>query len=417
MMKIIEGLKTNIEFSSFTKVSDLIFYDGPLLSHFINEVGDNYLYYWVDADDSYNRWVIVRTGITLIQDYLDKRTTLHDIITKPIDQFVYIVDIDDNVEYHNQRIVPVQNLPEEYTPMEDSYYVFEKRDYMNISSFSRRYNSGVLEIHISGDNVKYGSIPLHKFAPIVPKLEDIRKTMSSKFIKAVKELQKEAYFETQKEKKNKLKETTDSLTLDTQYEMTYLMAGSIRIILKPLQNHVSFTSTHADDFAKEFTELLSSGKSKEQIKVFSERYDKKTISKYNDFITFLSEEKLSIGIQWCNDRANVSYRESINKTNVQKYLQNLSDFDFSDEEELKVVGSFYSLNIKTGSYSFETIDGEISSTGYLDEDRKKVADQISFNKQYEVIINRKSSEPIGRKLKVKDTIVSFMEVPEEKVRN
>ena len=335
MMKIIEGLKTNIEFSSFTKVSDLIFYDGPLLSHFINEVGDNYLYYWVDADDSYNRWVIVRTGITLIQDYLDKRTTLHDIITKPIDQFVYIVDIDDNVEYHNQRIVPVQNLPEEYTPMEDSYYVFEKRDYMNISSFSRRYNSGVLEIHISGDNVKYGSIPLHKFAPIVPKLEDIRKTMSSKFIKAVKELQKEAYFETQKEKKNKLKETTDSLALDTQYEMTYLMAGSIRIILKPLQNHVSFTSTHADDFAKEFTELLSSGKSKEQIKVFSERYDKKTISKYNDFITFLSEEKLSIGIQWCNDRAKISYRESINKTNVKNYLQNLSDFISQMKKNLK----------------------------------------------------------------------------------
>ena len=57
------------------------------------------------------------------------------------------------------------------------------------------------------------------------------------------------------------------------------------------------------------------------------------------------------------------------------------------------------MNIKTGSYSFETIDGEISSTGYLDEDRKNVADQISFNKQYEVIINRKSSEPIGRELK------------------
>ena len=75
------------------------------------------------------------------------------------------------------------------------------------------------------------------------------------------------------------------------------------------------------------------------------------------------------------------------------------------------------MNIKTGSYSFETIDGEISSTGYLDEDRKNVADQISFNKKYEVIINRKSSEPIGRELKNKDTIVSFMEVPEEKVHN
>ena len=89
-----------------------------------------------------------------------------------------------------------------------------------------------------------------------------------------------------KEQKDKIKATTDSLALDTQYEMTYLMAGSIRVILKPLQSQVSFTSTYADEFAREFTELLSSGKSKEQIKVFSERYDKKTIRKHNNHITF-----------------------------------------------------------------------------------------------------------------------------------
>ena len=45
---------------------------------------------------------------------------------------------------------------------------------------------------------------MNKFAPIVPKLEDIRKNMSSKFIKAVKESQKKTFFETKKEqKKNK----------------------------------------------------------------------------------------------------------------------------------------------------------------------------------------------------------------------
>lgn len=183
--------------------------------------------------------------------------------------------------------------------------------------------------------IYYGSIPLNKFAPIVPKLEDIRKNMSSKFIKAVKESQKKTFFETKKEQKDKIKATTDSLALDTQYEMTYLMAGSIRVILKPLQSQVSFTSTYADEFAREFTELLSSGKSKEQIKVFSERYDKKTISKYNNLITFLNKEKLSIGIQWCNDRAKISYRESINKTNVKNYLQNLSDFISQMKKNLK----------------------------------------------------------------------------------
>ena len=62
---------------------------------------------------------------------------------------------------------------------------------------------------------------------------------------------------------------------------------------------------------------------------------KKTISKYNDLITFLNEEKLYIGIQWCNDRAKISYRESINKTNVKNYLQNLSDFISQMKKNLK----------------------------------------------------------------------------------
>lgn len=53
--------------------------------------------------------------------------------------------------------------------------------------------------------IYYGSIPLNKFAPIVHKLEDIRKNMSSKFIKAVKESQKKTFFETKKRTKRQNK--------------------------------------------------------------------------------------------------------------------------------------------------------------------------------------------------------------------
>jgi hypothetical protein len=95
---------------------------------------------------------------------------------------------------------------------------------------------------------------------------------------------------------------------------------------------------------------------------------------------------------------------------TQKILTNLSNFDFDNEEELKVIGRFYSLNVKTGSYSFESVEGDdFKSSGFLDNSRKQMAFSISFNKTYQVMINRKVKEPVGRKQIIKDTIVSFIE--------
>ena len=176
-MKTINGFNIEFDFSKLIKVADLIYYDGPLLSHYMSSKGENYLFYWVDVDNVHNRWVVIRTDIFSIQQYLEKKITLHSIITQPNDGFVYTVDIDNNIDYHNTKIVPIANLPEEYTPMENSYYTFEIKDDLDLAAISQKYSSGILEIHIGGKDVKYGSIPLNKFAPIIPKIEDIRKAM------------------------------------------------------------------------------------------------------------------------------------------------------------------------------------------------------------------------------------------------
>ena len=50
-MKTIKGIcikKRN--FDKFKKVADLIYFDGPLLSHYVTNKGDNYLFYWIDQD-------------------------------------------------------------------------------------------------------------------------------------------------------------------------------------------------------------------------------------------------------------------------------------------------------------------------------------------------------------------------------
>jgi uncharacterized protein YtpQ (UPF0354 family) len=124
-MKTIHGFDISFDFSKLNKISDLIYFDGPLLSHYMSDKGENYLFYWVDANDRYNRWVVVRSDISSILQYLEKIISLHAIITQPNDGFVYIVDIDNCVNYHNIKLVPVAFLPEDYTPTENSFYTFE----------------------------------------------------------------------------------------------------------------------------------------------------------------------------------------------------------------------------------------------------------------------------------------------------
>ena len=76
--------------------------------------------------------------------------------------------------------------------------------------------------------------------------------MSSKFIKRVK--QSNAHLE-----KNAKQNIDRELRLDTQYEYMYSLAGSIRIILKPINQQVSFGPTYSDDFAQDLVHLFKAG--------------------------------------------------------------------------------------------------------------------------------------------------------------
>jgi len=193
----------------------------------------------------------------------------------------------------------------------------------------------------------------------------------------------------------------------------YSLAGSIRIILKPLntQTELPFGGTFADDFAGEMINLFKSGYKKESLIAYSELYDKNVIKKYNDFINYLDNEKLSFGLKWHNSVSNVSIKENIKLGDTKGILNNLSDFEFDKSEEIQLEARFYSLNIKTGNYSLESAEGDdFKSMGFLDEERKKIADTISFNKIYKVIIERKESEQIGGKEKIKDILVSLIEI-------
>lgn len=124
-MRTIEGYSIDYDFSGFRKIADLIYFEGPLLSHYVSGKGDDYLFYWVDRDDRDNRWLVLRVSLADLQKYVGKAMTLRELIKHPNDGYLYSVDVNDDISCHNVKLVQPASLPEEYLPEMDSYYAFE----------------------------------------------------------------------------------------------------------------------------------------------------------------------------------------------------------------------------------------------------------------------------------------------------
>ena len=124
-MKTIKGFDIQFDFSKFKKIADMIYFEGPLLSHFVSSKGDDYLFYWVDRDDEDNRWLVLRVSLSNLQKYMVKDMTLRELIESPNDGYLYCVDVDNDINYHNVKLVQPADLPEEYLPAKESYYEFE----------------------------------------------------------------------------------------------------------------------------------------------------------------------------------------------------------------------------------------------------------------------------------------------------
>jgi hypothetical protein len=104
------------------KVAHLIYFEGPLLSVFQHPEGDYYLYYWCDTNDDVNRWLVFPVGSDDLESYLNKKTSLRDLILNSKNGSLLVADIDRELRYTKSYSLTIGNLPESYIPAEDSLW-------------------------------------------------------------------------------------------------------------------------------------------------------------------------------------------------------------------------------------------------------------------------------------------------------
>ena len=104
------------------KLGDLLFHEGPLISHVVNQKNEDFIMTWCGADNEYNRWMLYKSTFLLLHQFFQGILTLRDLILNNPDGFVYFVDIDDNIDWKKACKINVQHIDPGFLPGKYSTY-------------------------------------------------------------------------------------------------------------------------------------------------------------------------------------------------------------------------------------------------------------------------------------------------------
>jgi len=121
----------------FTKKGDLIYHEGPILSHFVGNKGHDYFFYWVDIDDEYNRWMVFEVTNNGLKNFFGKKSRLLDLVKLSPSSHVYYIDIDDDINFKRFFRSGKDNIPTSYLPSEKSFY--NERHYEKYADVMKRH--------------------------------------------------------------------------------------------------------------------------------------------------------------------------------------------------------------------------------------------------------------------------------------
>lgn len=411
-MQPVKGLKIeSFPVKGLYKIDDLIYFDGPLLSFYTNDGGDNYLYYWVDVDDFCNRWVVFPVDLAELNDYLNEKCTLYSLITSSLTG--YLLDLDDNLDTQDVLLIQISDLPDDYIPEINSIYNCEKTsEEIFLNYYSKKYKKGILQTHFSGGNeIGYGTMDLHLFSKLMNNFTDLNDGLGNSFYKIEKKKQ-EVRKKGNKENKEK---TIKKIDFQNAYKFEILTAraASFSILLKPVDEEIGFegTPTRADKYIEFLTGFLTGSQTLDTLKEYARQIDVSTINHYESFLKLVDESHSKFQIGYLNSVSKSTFTNHIDANQAQRIINNLQTLDFESDETLNIIGKFVALNIKAGKYTFESSDDK--SSGTLRGEALKKCFEIAFNKSYKVEIQRKTTKKAaGKKPKNIDILKLIVEQKE-----
>ena len=144
-MTTLETFSLPFDFSKMKKAADLIYENGTLLALYLSE-NDYYLFLWADCNETFNRWMIFRTTLKDLSSYIYGKMPLYDLVVNNPDGFVRFADYSGHGKFPSETLsLPVNKIPGDYLPDEDSYFEFEITDEIKNVISPKNYKISVPE--------------------------------------------------------------------------------------------------------------------------------------------------------------------------------------------------------------------------------------------------------------------------------
>ena len=99
--------------------ANLVEFEGPLISLYRSERGEDVLYVWLDCNASKNRWGIVPLSRDTLREYLERDITLRSVFERA--ETITLFDIGEDLKRSRFQEVDWAVFPEQYRPKTDSY--------------------------------------------------------------------------------------------------------------------------------------------------------------------------------------------------------------------------------------------------------------------------------------------------------
>ena len=108
--------------NQFQKLGDLLWFEGPILSHFIDGKKEDYFIFWTDQLTDCNRWLLFKVSEYGLRMFFFKKKSVRELFLDTPAGAAWMVEIDTDANWRQHNSVDVRALPADLLPGEKSFF-------------------------------------------------------------------------------------------------------------------------------------------------------------------------------------------------------------------------------------------------------------------------------------------------------
>jgi hypothetical protein len=403
-MEQVVGHTVDFDYQSLTKIGDLVYYDGPLLSVFTDSNRNPYIYYWVEADNKYNRWLIFRTSGAKLNKYVLQKISHYDLMIEPEDGYLYMADLDSQAVHYNLKVVSVSALPSGYFPHKDVYHDDEEsphieaiKAYFNLIprlsmvgqndldyllEEAEKMHTPLVDIHITdGKGIGYGEITLSTLAPLVTRIVRLQNTL---------------------------------LNNNNELTLVALKRASFSLILRPSKIEsllpIPNSKSNFDTGISVLFDMVETSLDFIQLQNVVEKIPNDVVKSFMEIIQALKKSSIDLQIGWANPQTKETRIVHLSPIDNITRLKNILWLNEIELDGFTLKGRFTKVDVVKGEYRFSATNGDVSTGKFSDAISEADRLPLTFNNYYEIDIEREiKTSATAKKAKSSDIIIRIDE--------